>query len=1126
MRVPPVRAALPLLAATAVPLVSALGQLPVVSFKDVPGGFQLAGGHIATPQILVSDNEHWGVIRAAGDLATDFGRVTGNNFSLSNGEVDARPIAYEYRPINSNYTHYSVNSTEYFYGPNYTDPSAKDTVLIVGTIGHSKVIDDLVSSGKLDVSGIQGKWESFVSKLVENPIPGCPQAVVVAGSDPRGAIFGAYDISEQIGVSPWYWWADVPVQQHPQLWFLPAGKVQGPPSVKYRGFFLNDEQPGLSGWVSRNYPDTPNGAVGYSRDFYPRVFEVLLRLRANYLWPALWGSMFEVDDAANQPLADAWEVVLGSSHTEPMMRAQNEFQTFYINEGLGPWAYNLNNKTIDEYFVYGAQRAKPYARNSLWTMGMRGTGDTAIEGLGIDVIVAMLETLVAHQRDIIEDVLETNATEVPQMWCLYKEVMSYLQDGGLEVPEDITLLWADDNWGNVRRVPIAEEKDRPGGAGVYYHFDYVGDVRNYKWVNTVQLEKTAEQMQLARAHGADRIWIVNVGDLKPLELPLSHFLDMAYDAERWGVDAVGDWLSAWAAREFGAGEHAEGIADILTRFGMYAARRKFELVEPHVYSVVNYGEADAVLGQWARLAADAQRVYEGLDEKYRAAFFEMVLHPVLGGELVHKVHIGAAKNAVYAGQRRSSANDYMRGVMADLDADGELTERWDELLDGKWAAMMDQTHFGFDGYWQQPMRNVAPALQYVQSAVASVAGGIGISVEGSNATIPGDDKYHANSGNTLALPPLDPYGPKSRWFDVFARGPKACDWSAQVDTPWIKLSSSSGTIGPGNGTDSRVFVSVDWAAAPQIVNNTVAKINFTSGCGRAGFSKWYSPPIVQVPIHLRRVPANFTAGFVESDGHVAIEGPNYQRIHRPTSSSSSLPISKRNSTLDPGSEDSNNVTYRTLVNYGRTLGGVTLWPQDAPPQTPESGPALEYDVYLFSNASRANVTLYLSPTQNYLSDKTPLQFAVSLAPRTSGDSSSGAVVQTRAFVGDSVGQGMPPGWGAAVADAVWGRHPSHNTTTAWEVAGEGAHTLRVWGLAPSVVVQKIVVDLGGVRPSYLGPPESFLVGRDERGAFDGASFTGQVSVVGGITGDGDDRDRDVKYTGKTIDVTGEDGMPL
>lgn len=371
-----------------------------------------------------------------------------------------------------------MNGTEYFRGPKYDEPTASATRIIVGTVGSSKVIDDLISSGKLDVSEIEGKWESFVSQLVESPIPGCEKAVVIAGSDPRGAIFGIYDVSEQIGVSPWYWWADVAIKQNKNIWFLPAGKVQGPPSVKYRGFFLNDEQPGLTGWVSQNFADTPT-SVGYNQYFYAHVFEVLLRLRANYLWPTVWGSMFEIDDPANQPLADAWEIVLGSSHTEPMMRAQNEFGKFYINNGMGPWAYNLNNETIDEYFVYGAQRAKPYARNSLWTMGMRGTGDTAIEGLGYSAIVSMLETLVENQRNIIEDVLETNVTEVPQMWCLYKEVMTYIFEG-LEIPEDITLLWADDNWGNLRRVPIDDESKRSGGAGVYYHFDYVGDPRNYK----------------------------------------------------------------------------------------------------------------------------------------------------------------------------------------------------------------------------------------------------------------------------------------------------------------------------------------------------------------------------------------------------------------------------------------------------------------------------------------------------------------------------------------------------------------------------------------------------------------------------------------------------------------------
>ncbi|KAI1809649.1 glycoside hydrolase family 115 protein [Poronia punctata] len=1071
-------------------LVSALGQKPIISFNnknhnDTKNAFRIVGGSkITRPQIRVSSDENWGVIRAAGDLVDDFNRVVvstdndddgvGFGFTLSNGEKGAERARYEYKPAAANYTHYSTNGTEYFDGPGFNDPSAKDTVIIVGTLGYSSIIGELVAGGKLNVSEIEGKWESFITQIVESPIQGCEKAVVIAGSDPRGTIFGIYDISEQIGVSPWYWWADVPVKKHEEIYVtlsLSERKVQGPPSVRYRGIFINDEQPGLSGWVQANYEDTAFG-VGYNREFYPRVYELLLRLRANYLWPAIWGSMLEVDDPANQPLADAWEIVLGSSHTEPMMRAQNEFGTFYTDKGLGPWAYNLNNKTIDEYFVYGAQRAKPYANNSLWTMGMRGSGDTAIEGLGVDAIVALLEAVVKSQRNVLEDVLDVKAADVPQMWCLYKEVMSYLQEG-LEIPEDITLLWADDNWGNLRRVPIDEEKMRRGSAGVYYHFDYVGDTRNYKWINTIQLEKTAEQMQLAYTHGADRIWIVNVGDLKPLEIPISHFLDIAYDVERWGVTDVRDWTIAWATREFGP-EYAEEITDIMTRYGMYAARRKFELVEPYVYSVVNYNEGDAILQQWQTLADDAQELYDRLDEGYKPAFFEMVLHPILGGQIIHQVHIGAEKNMVYANQHRNSANDLIGSVLATFQADGELTARWDNLLDGKWRHMLDQTHFGYDGYWQQPMRNVLPAMAYVQNAVSSIAGNVGIAVEGLNASIPGDDKYHSNSGNTLVLPPLDPYGPKTRWFDVFSRGTKDCGWSATVDIPWVRLSHYEGTVGPDNGTDTRVLVSVDWPAAPQVTNTTTANIEFDTTCGKDGFTRWFGAPVVQVPVNIRKVPSAFTSGFVESDKTVSIEGPNYQRIHNP-----------------PDVKDG--ISYLTLENYGRTNGGVTLWPQTTPPQSPSTAPALEYDVYLFTPEPRTAITLHLSPTQNYLSDKSPLEFAVSLFP-VGAEEEEETSPQTVRFVPDSIGPNMPQGWARAVGDSIWGLGPDHHTTTRWNVTQPGPYTLRVWGLAPSVIVQKIVVDLGGVRPSYLGPPESFLVGRDEFGVNARTSFAHGLEV--------------------------------
>jgi len=436
--------------------------------------------------------------------------------------------------------------------------------------------------------------------------------------------------------------------------------------------------------ISTHWPDTPYGA-GYGVEFHKLIFEVLHRLRANYLWPTLWASMFEVDDPGNQPLADAYEIVLGTSHTEPLMRAQNEFGKFY----QGPWAYNLNNKTIDDYFRFGIQRAKPYARNSLWTVGMRGTGDTAIEGLGVEHIVEMLQTLVENQRQLMAEGLGvSDVTTIPQTWCLYKEVMSYLFHG-LQVPDDVTLLWADDNWGNVRRLPLKNETSRQGGAGVYYHFDYVGDVRDYKWINTIQLSKTAEQMHMAYARGADRIWIVNVGDMKALELPINHFFDLAYDAKRWGVDSTAEWTRAWATREFAPAFAAE-ISEVVQSYSMYASRRKFELVEPYVYSVINYDEGEAVLKQWADLATVTQGIYDRLPAPLQPTFFQTILHPVLAGGIVNRINIWGAKQNLFAGQKRNSANDKINEVLGASDEDTALTERWDALLGGKWKHFMDR----------------------------------------------------------------------------------------------------------------------------------------------------------------------------------------------------------------------------------------------------------------------------------------------------------------------------------------------------------------------------------------------------------------------------------------------------
>lgn len=1007
-----------------------LGQRNTITLAPTADALQLAGAGI-NGQILVSANDWFGVQKAAHGLAEDFGRVTGTNLTVAAEGTDEKAAVYTYQPLTS-YANFTLGPPVNITGPAYTgDASSPNTVIVAGTVGSSYVIDSLVSSSKINVSAISGLWESFTMALVDSPLPGVSKALVIAGSDPRGTIFGIYDLSEQIGVSPWYFWADVPARKTEQIWATDGATVQGPPSVKYRGLFINDEQPSLTNWINENYAPGKYGP-GFNHVFYSHVFELLLRLKANYLWPAQWASMFNVDDYENQPLADAFGIVMGTSHTEPMMRATNEWDNF----GTGSWEWDTNNASLYPFFTYGAERAKPYVKNSLFTVAMRGSGDTAID-LTQSEAITVLEKVVAAQQQILTDVFGNQST-VPQMWCLYKEVQGYYE-AGMSVRDDVTLLWADDNFGNIRRLPLANETERVGGAGVYYHFDYVGDPRDYKWINTIRLEKTWEQMHLAFERQADRIWIVNVGDLKTLEIPINHFLDMAYDIGQFGPNSTASWLEMWASREFGSAAGPQ-IGSVVDTYGKLAARRKYELIDPTVYSIINYNEADSVLQEWSNLATDAQALYDGLDAAAQPAFFQLVLQPVLSGKIVNQIHIGAAKNQLYVEQKRTSANIVAQDVLKDFAQDHNLTSTYHSLLDGKWNHMLDQPHLGYD-YWQQPMRNAIPKISWVQEMETSLGGDLGISVEGSNATVPGDDMYHTLSSNTLTLPPMDPYGPATRYIEIFSRGTTGCSWAANASLPFITLTPSSGHTGGPNGTDTRILISIDWPSAPTAPTSTAANILFNSTCNWGNTS----PPTIILPINTTQIPANFTNGFVESDGHISIEASHF---------------STSTSTI-------NNITYLTIPNYGRTHSGITLWPVLAPSQQPAgTGPVLTYNIHTFTPSTLANITLLISPSLNQNGPLRPLKYAIAIDDE---------VPQTVQFVANTTNGELPAGWEQAVADGVWGGSSGNGTTTRHWI-GAGSHVLRLWAVETGVVFQRVLVDLGGVRGSYLGPPESFWVG--------------------------------------------------
>jgi len=638
----------------------AVGRERVVVDQEEAGAFPLFGpGRL--PVVMVDSADDLGVVRVATDLQADIERVCGRRPLVS---MDAVPRGA--LPV------------------------------YVGTVGKSKFIQRLAAAGKIDVSRLKGQWEAGLVQVVNDPEPGVKQGLVVAGSDKRGTIYGVYTLSEQMGVNPWYWWADVPVRHRDALWVKAGVHYQASPKVKYRGIFINDEGPSLSNWVYKFFGE-------YRHQFYEKVFELLLRLKANYLWPAMWNNCFSQDDPLNMVLADQYGIVMGTSHVERMMRADKEWNRLgYLQDD---WNYLTHPTELERYWRDGVVRNKPY--ESITTIAMRGKIDTPMTETAN---IALLEKIVAAQRKILAENVNKDITKIPQLWALYKEVQEYYEKG-MRVPDDVTLLWCDDNWGNIRRLPSPDERGRSGGAGVYYHFDYVGGPRNYKWINTSPLPKIWEQMNLAYHYGADRIWIVNVGDIKPMEVPISFFLDMAWDPVGLGKERIEEWTREWAAAAFG-GEHSAGIADVIAKYAKYNARRKPELLAADTFSVENYGEAWRIDTQWRQLGETAEALGERLPASDQDAYFQLVLFPVRAAETVNRLWVAVGRNRAAGKLGLAVANEYADEARRLFELDGELKRKYHSIGGGKWDHMMDQTHISYTG-WQQPDKDELPRLETV-----------------------------------------------------------------------------------------------------------------------------------------------------------------------------------------------------------------------------------------------------------------------------------------------------------------------------------------------------------------------------------------------------------------------------
>lgn len=608
------------------------------------------------PVSIHTDNSDYkGVLRAVNDLKEDLRKVTGNS----------------------------------------PQQGATKFTLIIGTVGKSPTIDKLIQTGKIEAKDLKGKNEKYIIKTVTAPLEGIDAALVIAGSDKRGTIYGIYELSSQIGVSPWYYWADVPVVNQKNLYVKPGTYTEGEPAVQYRGIFLNDEAPALTGWSKATFG-------GFNHQFYEKVFELLLRLKGNFLWPAMWGSAFYDDDPLNGPLADEYGIVMGTSHHEPMALAQQDWK----RRGEGAWDYTKNGEVLRKFWASGIERAKNW--ESLITIGMRGDGD---EPMSEESNIDLLQKIVKDQRTIISKVTGKKAEQVPQVWALYKEVQDYY-DKGMRVPDDVTLLLCDDNWGNVRKLPDLNAPKRKGGYGMYYHFDYVGAPRNSKWININPIPRVWEQMNLTYQYGVRKIWVVNVGDLKPMEYPISFFLDMAWNPDRFNANNLSQHTEQWAAQQFG-NTHAKEIAHLINMYSKYNRRVTPEILNDTIYSLENYNEWQRVKDEYQALSLEALKLFYLMPSEYRDSYDQLVLFPIQACANLYEMYYAVAMNRKLAAQKDVKANDWAEKVRSYYERDSILTYHYNNIMSsGKWNHMMDQTHIGYT-YWQQPTENSMPKVTYV-----------------------------------------------------------------------------------------------------------------------------------------------------------------------------------------------------------------------------------------------------------------------------------------------------------------------------------------------------------------------------------------------------------------------------
>lgn len=899
-----------------------------------------------------------------------------------------------------------------------TKEAPQKNCIIIGTLGYNEWIDQMIAKKKLDVEPLKNRWESYLVQLVRNPLPGVDKALVIVGSDRRGAAYGLLSVSRTIGVSPWYWWADAPIIKKDQLHLRVDKYISKEPTVKYRGIFINDEDWGLYRWSRDNF-EKELGNFGPRT--YAKVCELLLRLQANYLCPAMHdASMAFHRIPENRVVADRFAILMGASHCEPLLfNTASEWK----RDKMGEWDYINNKKGVDSVLNVRVKECAPF--ENVYTLALRGLHDRAMNASNdMGDRKDMLQEALMAQRQMLIDAIGKPGEEIPQAFTPYKEVLD-VYDEGLELPDDVTIIWPDDNYGYMKRLSSPKEQKRSGRSGVYYHSSYLGKPHDHLWMNTVSPTLMYEELRKAYDATADRIWLLNAGDIKSCEFAVDYFLTMAFDIDAFNFERAANYRTEWLCGMLGD-QYRNEYQDVVNSFYKLAFARKPEFMgwgyqwttDKHGrerntdtdFSLTNYREVDNRLSEYRRIGGIVENILNNMsDEKQKACFYQSLYYPVKGCELLNRMVLDGQRNRWYAIQQRASAKDLKKSAKACYDSLEVITKGYNSLLDGKWNHVMTMKQGFAAAYFE------LPKLRDVELAPAA---SLGVMAEG-EAVLKGLQSFHS-------LPCFNTYLRQSYYIDVFNKGATPLKWKTSVTNDWILVSKKSGET----ATEERIEVSIDWAKVPA-GERILGTLDIMSDRGEkeSVYISVFNPTSPSL--------AEMDTLFVENNGYVAMDAASFHR-----------------------KVENDDIKMIVIPNLGFENTAVQLGNPMAKAQRTagRNTPRLEYDFYTFEQGS-VDVYTYVLPT-----------FPISKDRGYAGHEATN--VETKYGVCIDEGPVMNPSTSSFEYAQIWYESVLKNcriNKTTLHIDKPGKHTVKIICGDAGTVLQKVVLDFGGMKRSYMGP---------------------------------------------------------